>query len=113
MLRLAFYACNRRYGARLAVLVGTSLAGFGPATAASPTIGSCTPAAVIAAGSEEYESVFRDPVRFMPYANDLVSAEALLYVPDNACKHLTGDEWVRSARYSYDSYSNTARWTEA
>ncbi|MFJ6079848.1 DUF4240 domain-containing protein [Streptomyces sp. NPDC092369] len=68
-------------------------------------------AAVVAAGREEYESVLRDPHRFRPYANDLVWAEALLYVPDNVYKHLTGDEWDRSTRYDYESYSNTAGWT--
>jgi hypothetical protein len=72
-----------------------------------------TRAAVVAAGSEEYESVLRDPQRFMPYANDLIWAEALLYVPDNAYEHLTGDEWDRSTRYSYESYSNAAGWTDA
>ncbi|MDV5142862.1 DUF4240 domain-containing protein [Streptomyces sp. SBC-4] len=72
-----------------------------------------TRAAVVAAGREEYESVLRDPQRFMPYANDLIWAEALLYVPDNAYKHLTGDEWDRRTRYSYESYSNTDAWTDA
>ncbi|MEU1198648.1 DUF4240 domain-containing protein [Streptomyces sp. NPDC005813] len=72
-----------------------------------------TRAAVVATDREEYESVLRDPQRFMPYANDLVWAEALLHVPDNAYKHLTGDEWDRSTRYSYESYSNAAGWTEA
>ncbi|APE26085.1 DUF4240 domain-containing protein [Streptomyces venezuelae] len=72
-----------------------------------------TRAAVVAAGREEFERVLRSPERFMPYANDLVWAEALLYVPDNAYKHLTGEEWDRSTRYSYESYSNTAGWTAA
>ncbi len=72
-----------------------------------------TRAAVVAAGREEYESVLRDPQRFTPYADDLIWAEALLYVPDNTYRHLTGDEWDRSTRYSYESYSNTAGWTDA
>ncbi|MFI6107619.1 DUF4240 domain-containing protein [Streptomyces sp. NPDC051310] len=72
-----------------------------------------TRAAVVAAGREEYESVLRDPQRFMPYANALIWAEALLYVPDSAYKRLTGDAWDRSTRYSYASYSNTAGWTDA
>jgi hypothetical protein len=72
-----------------------------------------TRAAVVAAGREEYESVLRDPRRFMPYADDLVWAESLLYVPDDAYKRLTGDEWDRGTRYSYESYSNTAGWTDA
>ncbi|OKJ27781.1 hypothetical protein AMK24_30965 [Streptomyces sp. CB02366] len=70
-----------------------------------------TRAAVVAAGREEFERVLQDPKRFIPYARDLVWAEALLYVPDNAYKQLTGDEWDRSTRYSYESYSNTAGWT--
>lgn len=72
-----------------------------------------TRAAVVATGREEYESVLRDPQRFMPYANGLVWAEALLYVPDKTYEHLTGDAWDRSTRYSYESYSNRAGWTDA
>ncbi|MFH9656233.1 DUF4240 domain-containing protein [Streptomyces anulatus] len=71
-----------------------------------------TRAAVVAAGREEYVRVLRAPQRFTPYANDLIWAEALLYVPDNAYRHLTGDEWDRNTRYSYESYSNTAGWTD-
>lgn len=71
-----------------------------------------TRAAVVAAGREEYQSILRNPQRFTPYANDLIWAEALLYAPDNAYKHLTGDDWDRSTRYSYESYSNTAGWTD-
>ncbi|WP_128643236.1 DUF4240 domain-containing protein [Streptomyces sp. SS] len=63
-----------------------------------------TRAAVVSAGREEFESVLRAPERW---------AEALLYVPDNAYKHLTGDEWDRSTRYSYESCSNTDGWTAA
>ncbi|MFH8724655.1 DUF4240 domain-containing protein [Streptomyces termitum] len=72
-----------------------------------------TRAAVVAAGRAEYERVLRDPERFRPYADDLVWAEALLYVPDRAYRHLTGEEWDRSTRHSYESYSNTAGWTTA
>ncbi|WP_328727326.1 DUF4240 domain-containing protein [Streptomyces sp. NBC_00259] len=72
-----------------------------------------TRAAVVAAGREEYENVLRDAERFAPFVNDLVWAEALIYVPDNAYKHLTGEEWNRSTRYSYESYSNAAGWTNA
>lgn len=72
-----------------------------------------TRAAVVAAGREEYESVLRDPRRFTPYADNLIWAEALLYVPDNTYRHLTGEEWDRNTRYSYESYSNTAGWTDA
>ncbi|MFC8918057.1 DUF4240 domain-containing protein [Streptomyces sp. NPDC057116] len=70
-----------------------------------------TRAAVVAAGRQEYESVLRDPKRFTPYATDLVWAEALLCVADNAYEQLTGEEWDRGTRYSYESYSNTAGWT--
>ncbi|MGW0550642.1 DUF4240 domain-containing protein [Streptomyces altiplanensis] len=70
-----------------------------------------TRAAVVAAGREEYENVLRAPERFVPFVNDVVWAEALLYVPDDAYEHLTGDPWDRSTRYSYESYSNTAGWT--
>ncbi|MFD7228002.1 DUF4240 domain-containing protein [Streptomyces sp. NPDC059881] len=72
-----------------------------------------TRAAVVAAGREEYENVLRDAERFAPFVNDLVWAEALIYVPDNAYKHLTSEEWNRSTRYSYESYSNAAGWTNA
>lgn len=69
-----------------------------------------TRAAVVAAGREAYERVLEDPAEFGPYAADLVWAESLLYVPDRAYAHLTGEEWDRSTRYSYESYSNTAGW---
>ncbi|WP_046494126.1 DUF4240 domain-containing protein [Streptomyces odonnellii] len=72
-----------------------------------------TRAAVVAAGREEYENVLRCPDRFVPYASDLVWAEALLYVPDKAYEHITGEEWDRSTHYSYESYSNTAGWAGA
>lgn len=32
---------------------------------------------------------------------------------ENAFWQLTGDEWDRSTRYSYESFSNTAGWTDA
>lgn len=73
----------------------------------------CTRAAVVAAGRAEYESVLRDPRRFAPYADGLVRAEQLLYVPDTAYEHLTGEEWNRGTRYSYESYSNAAGWADA
>ncbi|WP_432085501.1 DUF4240 domain-containing protein [Streptomyces sp. bgisy095] len=72
-----------------------------------------TRAAVVAAGREEYESVLREPRRFAKYADGLVWAEALLYVPDNAYVRLTGEEWDRGTRYSYESYSNAAGWADA
>lgn len=70
-----------------------------------------TRAAVVAAGREEFERVLRDPERFTPYADGLVWAEALLYVPDHTYEHLTGDAWDRGTRYSYESGSNAAGWT--
>ncbi|MEV7816580.1 DUF4240 domain-containing protein [Streptomyces flaveolus] len=70
-------------------------------------------AAVVAAGRETYEAVLRDPQLFVPYAADLTWAENLLYVPDEAYRRITGEEWGRNTRYSYESYSNTAGWTGA
>ncbi|WP_127361644.1 DUF4240 domain-containing protein [Actinacidiphila soli] len=67
-------------------------------------------AAVVAAGRQAYESVLGDPVQFVPYATGLVWAESLLYVPDRAYENITGEEWDRSTRYSYESYSNAAGW---
>jgi hypothetical protein len=72
-----------------------------------------TRAAVVAAGREEHESVLRGPEGFMPYAGGLVWARGLLYVPNKAYKHLTGDEGDRNTRYSYESCSDTAGWTGA
>ncbi|MFI6875155.1 DUF4240 domain-containing protein [Streptomyces sp. NPDC050400] len=72
-----------------------------------------TRAAVVAAGREEYESVLRDAARFVRYVDNLGWAEALLYVPDDAYRHLTGDEWDRSTRYCYESYSNAEGWADA
>ncbi|MER8012518.1 DUF4240 domain-containing protein [Streptomyces sp. NPDC094149] len=72
-----------------------------------------TRAAVVTAGRETYEAVLRDPQLFVPYAADLTWAENLLYVPDEAYRRITGEEWDRSTRYSYESYSNTAGWTSA
>ncbi|WP_427168435.1 DUF4240 domain-containing protein [Streptomyces sp. C1-1] len=71
-----------------------------------------TRAAVVAAGRETYEAVLRDPQLFAPYAEDLIWAESLLYVPDQAFRRITGKEWDRSTRYSYESYSNTAGWAD-
>ncbi|MET9104621.1 MULTISPECIES: DUF4240 domain-containing protein [Streptomyces] len=69
-----------------------------------------TRAAIVAAGRETYEAVLHDPQLFAPYARDLVWAESLLYVPDETYRHLTGEEWDRGTRYSYESYSNRAGW---
>ncbi|MGW6912040.1 DUF4240 domain-containing protein [Streptomyces sp. NPDC054940] len=72
-----------------------------------------TRAAVVAAGREAYEAVLTDPQLFTPYARDLIWAESLLYAPYKAYRRITGDEWDRSTRHSYESYSNTAGWTDA
>ncbi|WP_234335011.1 DUF4240 domain-containing protein [Streptomyces sp. NRRL S-118] len=72
-----------------------------------------TRAAVVAAGREEYDRVLREPARFIPFVTDLAWAEDLLYVPDKAYELLTSEVWDRGTRYSYESYSNTAGWTDA
>lgn len=69
-------------------------------------------AAVVAAGRATYEAVLHDPQVFAPYATDLIWAESLLYVPDEAYRRHTGQEWDRNTRYSYESYSNTAGWAD-
>jgi hypothetical protein len=71
-----------------------------------------TRAAVVAAGRDVYERVLRDPQRFAPFVTGLAWAEALLYVPDHAYRQQTGEEWDRSTRYSYESYSNAAGWID-
>ena len=65
-------------------------------------------AAAVAAGRTVYESVLADPTQFAQFASNW--AEYLLYVPDKAYEHLTGEEWDRSTRYSYESYSNPDGW---
>lgn len=69
-----------------------------------------TRAAVVAAGRREFESVLAAPDLFRPYATEFVWAEPLLYVPDEAYLILTGEEWDRATRYSYESYSNAEGW---
>ncbi|MFM9700806.1 DUF4240 domain-containing protein [Streptomyces europaeiscabiei] len=72
-----------------------------------------TRAAVVVEGRDVYEAVLRDPSGFIPYATGLVWAEPLLYVPDLAYRQITGEEWGRETRYSYESYSNAEGWAEA
>lgn len=72
-----------------------------------------TRAAVVAAGRTEFDSVLRDPVAFTPYATDLIWAESLLYTPDRAYERITGEEWDRDTRYSYESCSNTEGWADS
>lgn len=71
-----------------------------------------TRAAVVAAGRTEFHSVLQDPSAFTPYAIDLIWAEPLLYTPDRAYKRITGEEWDRDTRYSYESCSNTEGWAD-
>ncbi|WP_236064687.1 DUF4240 domain-containing protein [Streptomyces poriferorum] len=69
-------------------------------------------AAVVAAGRTEFDSVLEDSAAFAPYATDLIWAESLLYTPDRAYRRITGEEWDRDTRYSYESYSNTEGWAD-
>ncbi|MFJ4190867.1 DUF4240 domain-containing protein [Kitasatospora sp. NPDC089509] len=69
-----------------------------------------TRAAVVAAGRAEFEAVLGDPALFRRYARDLIWAEPLLYVPDRAYESLTGRDWDRSTRFSYESFSNSEGW---
>ncbi|NJP68971.1 DUF4240 domain-containing protein [Streptomyces sp. ventii] len=69
-----------------------------------------TRAAVVAAGERAYRTVRADPVRFAPFATGPVRAGSLLSVPGRAWRRLTGEEWQRDTRYTYESYSNRAGW---
>lgn len=71
-----------------------------------------TRAAVVAAGRTVFVSVLQDPAAFTPYATDLIWAERLLYTPDRAYERITGEEWDRDTRYSYESCSNTEGWAD-
>lgn len=53
------------------------------------------------------------PVQPAPEAATLSARSLSLYVPGDTYKHLTGDEWDRSTRYNYGSYSNAAGWADA
>lgn len=65
---------------------------------------------VVADGRDAYEQVLWNPARFTPYAEGLRWAEPLRYVPDRAYEALTGREWDRGTRCSYESYANLAGW---
>ncbi|MFD7736075.1 DUF4240 domain-containing protein [Kitasatospora phosalacinea] len=67
-------------------------------------------AAVVADGRAAHRAVLADPRRFAPYAEGLVWAEPLLYVPDRAYRRLTGEQWRRGTAHSYESRSNAAGW---
>ncbi|MFD5637857.1 DUF4240 domain-containing protein [Streptomyces sp. NPDC127077] len=69
-----------------------------------------TRAGVVAAGRTVFESVLKDPAAFAPYATDLIWAECLLYTPDRSYRRITGEEWGRNTRYSYESGSNIKGW---
>ncbi|MGW4028994.1 DUF4240 domain-containing protein [Streptomyces sp. NPDC004838] len=71
-----------------------------------------TRCAVVADGRNAYERVLGDTAAFRPYAEEFIWAEGILYVPDNAYEHLTGEKWNRDTRYSYESYSNTEGWAD-
>lgn len=70
-------------------------------------------AAVVAGGREVYDRVLRDPALFAPYNDELIWAEPLLYAPNDAYQNLTGEEWSRETRYSYESFSNQEGWPAA
>ncbi|MER7120158.1 DUF4240 domain-containing protein [Streptomyces goshikiensis] len=71
-----------------------------------------TRAAVVAAGRTVFDSVLQDPTVFTPYATDPTWAELLLYTPDRAYKRITGEEWDRDTRYSFESCSNIEGWAD-
>ncbi|PJN24959.1 hypothetical protein [Kitasatospora sp. CB02891] len=45
--------------------------------------------------------------RFAPYAAEYVRPEPLLYVPDQAHRRLTGEEWNRGTAHSCEACSKT------
>ncbi|MFK0047465.1 DUF4240 domain-containing protein [Streptomyces sp. NPDC090741] len=69
-----------------------------------------TRAAVVAAGRTVFDTVLQDPTAFTPCATDLIWAEHLLCTPDRAYKRITGEDWDRDTRYSYEPCSNTEGW---
>ncbi|PZT75381.1 MULTISPECIES: DUF4240 domain-containing protein [unclassified Streptomyces] len=66
--------------------------------------------AVVAAGRHTWESVFSDPAKFAPYTATTYDGERLLYVPDEAYELATAEEWPRTTRYCYESFSNKDGW---
>ncbi|MGW2204734.1 DUF4240 domain-containing protein [Streptomyces sp. NPDC001774] len=69
-----------------------------------------TRCAVVAAGQAVWESVFFDIDKFSPYTASECDGEWFLYVPDKAYELATGEEWDRSTRYCFESYSNRDGW---
>ncbi|WP_406296870.1 DUF4240 domain-containing protein [Streptomyces sp. NBC_00624] len=69
-----------------------------------------TRCAVVAAGRAVWESVFFDVDKFAPYTSTEHDAEWLLYVPDKAYELATGQEWDRSTRYCFETFSNKDGW---
>ncbi|WKV76350.1 DUF4240 domain-containing protein [Streptomyces sp. PCS3-D2] len=66
--------------------------------------------AVVAAGQTVWERALYDVDGFAPYTSTEYDGEWLLYVPDKAYKLATGDEWNRSTRCCFESYSNRDGW---
>ncbi|KQW17036.1 hypothetical protein ASD08_23395 [Streptomyces sp. Root369] len=66
--------------------------------------------AVVAAGQSVWESVFFDVDRFAPYTASTCDGEPLLYVSDQAYRLATGEEWDRSTRYCFETFSNRDGW---
>lgn len=66
--------------------------------------------AVVAAGQAVWESVFFDAAKFAPYTSSEHDGEWLLYVPGMAYELATGEEWNRSTRYCFESFSNRDGW---
>ncbi|WP_073927948.1 DUF4240 domain-containing protein [Streptomyces sp. CB03911] len=69
-----------------------------------------TRAAVVAAGRAVFCGVLQDAAAFAPFASNHIWAESLLYVPDRAYECITGGEWDRDTRYSFESFSNAEGW---
>lgn len=67
-------------------------------------------AAVVAAGRRAYESVFGHPERFAPFTAR--QCELLLYMHEETFEQVTGAQWDRLTRYSYESCSNEDGWPE-
>ncbi|MFJ8720200.1 DUF4240 domain-containing protein [Streptomyces sp. NPDC093269] len=67
--------------------------------------------AVVAAGRAVYEAVFFDASKFAPFTDTTYDGEWLLYVPDQAYEMATGQEWHRSTRYCFESFSNRDGWS--
>jgi hypothetical protein len=65
---------------------------------------------VVAAGRAVWEAVFFNVDQFAPYTASTHEGESLLYVPDRAYELATGEEWDRSTRYCFETFSNLDGW---